>query len=453
VSDQDGLKIERWPTSKLVPDPDNLRKHSDRNIEAIADSLRLSGQQKPIVITPEGMVVAGNGFLQAAKRLGWDEVDCVVTTLTGAKLRAFSLMDNRTSDLSEFNGVDLVAAIKVLESESDISPHMLGFNDVEVRQLVRLAEAKLLGAAAEDVAAMAGVEADLAELRTEWMTEPGDVWTLGPHRLACGDSRDVGLIDRLFADHGKPILMVTDPPYGVKYNPMWRSLRTPTMKNTIPLKMTKAVQNDDVADWSEAVALFPGDVAYVWHSGLKAVEAAHSLISNDFTLRSQIIWRKNTFTLGRGNYHWQHEPCWYAVRNGKTASWVATEHHATVWDVAGFVGFGYVRRTQIPEDEKSGHGTQKPLELWERPIRNHTIEGDWVYDPFLGSGTALLAADRLSRRCFAVELDPVYVALAIHRWVGRGGPEERSARSKLVSVERLAAKHLAADPDGKEVVT
>lgn len=420
VAESAPLVIERWPISRLTPDPHNVNDHSSRSIESIANSLRIAGQQKPIVVTAEGIVVAGNGFVEAAKTLGWEHVDVVVTKLSGSALRAFAIADNRTARLSSFREVELYEALKALEQD-DVKPEVVGFNAIELRQLSRIAEARVLGAAAEDVAASKEVEHDLEVLREKWDVRPGDVWKLGAHRVACGDSRDRVLIDRLLASSPvSPILMVTDPPYGVKYNPMWRSLRTPTMKHTIPLKMTKSVQNDEIADWREAIRLFPGDVAYVWHSGLMGGVVTEALRDCGFSIRSQIVWEKSTFTLGRGHYDWQHEPCYYAVREGKTASWVGLEHESTVWKIAGFVGFGYVRRDQLPEDEKSGHGTQKPVELWERPMRNHTVEGEAVFDPFLGSGTALLAADRMGRVCLGVELDPVYVALAIERWIRRG---------------------------------
>jgi DNA modification methylase len=192
--------------------------------------------------------------------------------------------------------------------------------------------------------------------------------------------------------------MVTDPPYGVSYDPRWR-LEAGLLASA-PRRLGK-VQNDDRVDWREAWQLFSGDVAYVWHAGVFAASVALQLEDSGFEIRSQIIWRKPTFPISRGHYHWQHEPCWYGVRRGATASWIGDRSQTTVWDVAG------------RSETKTDHATQKPVECMARPIRNH--EGD-VYEPFAGSGTTLIAAEQLGRRCAAIEIDPAFVDVVVSRW-------------------------------------
>jgi DNA modification methylase len=170
------------------------------------------------------------------------------------------------------------------------------------------------------------------------------------------------------------------------------------------------VANDDRATWTAAWQLFPGAIAYVWHAGLKALAVASDLEAAGFKIRSQIIWQKQHFALSRGDYHWAHEPAWYAVR-GK-GQWRGDRRQTTVWEVANLNPFGGAAAS---DNAVTGHGTQKPVRLFEIPITNHTNAGDAVYDPFCGSGTALIAAEKLGRACFAMEIDPTYVQAAVTR--------------------------------------
>jgi DNA modification methylase len=162
--------------------------------------------------------------------------------------------------------------------------------------------------------------------------------------------------------------------------------------------------NDDKADWREAWALFPGDVAYVWHAGLFAGVVADSLVACDFKLRSQIIWAKSNFAIGRGDYHWHHEPCWYAVREGKTGHYGGDRKQTTLWQIAK------------PQKSETGHSTQKPVECMKKPIENNSSPGQAVYEPFSGSGTTIIAAEQTGRCCYAIELNPAYVDVAVKRW-------------------------------------
>jgi DNA modification methylase len=250
------------------------------------------------------------------------------------------------------------------------------------------------------------------------------VWLLGRHRLLCGDSTvkaDVAKVLGVVQPH----LMVTDPPYGVEYDPGWRK--------EAGLKRNKErlgkVANDNRADWRAAWALFPGSVAYVWHAGRYASTVQDSLASVGFEVRSQIIWAKDRFALSRGHYHWQHEPCWYAVRNGP-ASWNGDRKQSTLW--------------QIPAREGPGfeHGTQKPVECMKRPIENNSSPGQAVYEPFSGSGTTIIAAEITGRACHAIELMPQYVDVAVERWQAFTGDNARLEPDGSTFAKTAAARRV-----------
>lgn len=271
---------------------------------------------------------------------------------------------------------------------------------------------KFLSVAPEDEARAE----ECPELPLVAVSQPGDLWRLGEHRVLCGDSTASDSVSRLLgaASGGvTPLLMVTDPPYGVEYDPTWRDGKGGF--STAPVKQRGTVQNDDRVDWRQAYELFPGDVLYVWHGGIAAGEFAASIFSAGFQIRAQIIWRKQQSVFGRGAYHWQHEPCWYAVRKGSPAHWRGDRKQSTIWDIPN------LNPTGNRKEDRVGHGTQKPIECMKRPILNHTKRGEAVYDPFLGSGTTLIAADLTGRVCFGLELDPKYVDVIVQRWENQTG--------------------------------
>jgi DNA modification methylase len=240
------------------------------------------------------------------------------------------------------------------------------------------------------------------EVPDEPYVQPGDLWLLGDHRLLCGDSTKAEDVERLL-DGAKPALMVTDPPYGVNYDPSLRSRNR-----------TGKVANDDRVDWQPAWALAPSGVAYVWHSGIHVAEVARSLEAVGYSMRAHIIWAKPSLVMGRGHYHWQHEPCWYAVRDGATAGWVGDRKQSTLWTV------DHIHPSWGQDDRETVHGTQKPVEVMARPMRNHS--GD-VFDPFLGSGTTLIATEQEGRTCYAMDIEPKYVQVAKERWEAFTGRE------------------------------
>jgi DNA modification methylase len=192
--------------------------------------------------------------------------------------------------------------------------------------------------------------------------------------------------------------MVTDPPYGVEYDPEWRHRRGVNKS----VRRGK-IKNDEHADWTAAWARFPGEIAYVWHGALRATIVADSLFNSGFTIRAQIIWAKERLVMSQGDYHWQHEPCWYAVR--KKGNWTGDRKQTTLWTIP-----------TGGQDVETKHSTQKPVECMRRPILNNSDPGQAVYEPFLGSGTTLIAAQSTGRVCYGVEIDPIFVDVAIRRW-------------------------------------
>jgi DNA modification methylase len=244
----------------------------------------------------------------------------------------------------------------------------------------------------------AEVECRCADCGAEFTAQPE-----GGHRLLCGDSTVATDVERVLAD-GKPHLMVTDPPYGVNYDPAWRNSVSRTDGAPVGGRALGKVVNDDRADWRDAWALFPGDVAYVWHGGVHAGEVQTSLEVCRFTVRSQIIWAKSQLVISRGHYHAQHEPCFYAVRDGATGHWTGDRKQTTLWQI------------DKPMRSETGHGTQKPVECMKRPIENNSSPGQAVYEPFSGSGTTIIAAEMTGRAVHAIEVAPVYVDVAVKRW-------------------------------------
>jgi DNA modification methylase len=240
-------------------------------------------------------------------------------------------------------------------------------------------------------------------------TSPGELWVIGgKHRLLVGDCTVKENVERLLGGE-TPLLMVTDPPYGVEYDPDWRNEAAAKGHLAYAASRVGQVANDGRDDWTDAYRLFPGDVVYCWHAGRRASSIQQNLLDAGFEVRAQIVWAKPSHIISRGHYHWQHEPCWYAVRKGATARWSGDRSQTTLWQIP------------LKDDPfNSNHGTQKPLECMARPVRNHGAAGDVVYDPFLGSGTTLVAAHRLGRRCYGCELEPRYADVILRRAEAEG---------------------------------
>ena len=380
------LAVEYRPIEELIPYARNSRTHSDEQVAQIAASIREFGWTNPILVDGENGIIAGHGRVLAARKLGQGAVPTIeLGHLTPSQRRAYVIADNQLAQNAGWDFDLLKLELGDLAGDGfDLA--LLGFGDDMLESL--MAPAGTDGLTDPDAT---------PEPPADPVSVLGDVWVLGRHRIVCGDCTEVGVVDKAL-DGVKPHLMVTDPPYGVKYDPKWRA---DAGINKSRGKMG-AVMNDDRADWREAWGLFPGEVAYVWHAGLFAREVQESLESCEFQIRSQIIWAKDRFALSRGHYHWQHEPCWYAVKG--TGHWAGDRAQSTLWQI------------KARDDSGVGHGTQKPVECMKRPIENNSSPGQAVYEPFSGSGTTIIAAEMTGRACHAIELNPAYVDVAVKRW-------------------------------------
>lgn len=369
----------------LVPYARNARTHSAAQVAQIAASIREFGFTNPILVDGERGIIAGHGRLLAARQLGLVEVPTIeLAHLTPAQRRAYVLADNRLALAAGWDDELLRIELGELQAEGfDLA--LTGFEPLEIA-----------GFLTEPNSGLTDPDA-VPEVPANPVSRPGDLWQLGRHRLLCGDSTDPAVVEAVLAGV-RPHLMVTDPPYGVAYDPAWRN-----RAGLSTTHRTGKVENDDRADWREAWALFPGEVAYVWHGALHATTVAESLAVCGFEIRAQIIWAKERLVMGRGHYHWQHEPCWYAVRG--TGHWSGDRKQTTLWSIAS-----------KGQDAETTHGTQKPVECMARPIRNNSSPGQAVYEPFCGSGTTLIAAEMEGRACHAAELSPAYVDVAVARW-------------------------------------
>ncbi len=380
------LTVEYRPLGDLIPYARNARTHSEAQVALIAGSIREFGFTNPVLVDGSNGIIAGHGRVLAARKLGLETVPVIeLGYLTEAQKRALVLADNKLAERAGWDATMLALEVGDLQSLG-IDMTDLGFTGRELDDLLRQDGADPREDAVPPVPAVP-------------VSRLGDLWLLGPHRLICGDATDGAVVARLL-DGVSPHLMVTDPPYGVAYDPEWRN-----RAGASETKRVGKVLNDDRADWREAWALFPGEVAYVWHGALHAAEVAQSLEATGFTIRSQIIWAKERLVLSRGHYHWQHEPCWYAVRDKGTGYWSGDRKQTTLWQIA-----------TANQDAETVHGTQKPVECMRRPILNNSSPGQAVYEPFCGSGTSIIAAETTGRACYAIELDPAYVDVAVQRW-------------------------------------
>ena len=378
----------------------------------ITESLREFGPARSIVTDEAGRILAGQAVVQAARTEGLSRVRFVdadrktviavrVSGLSEAEKVRLAVMDNRTSELAEWNP----AMLEELRAEGLVLEDLWGADELE--HLFAQPQPPIDGR----------TDPDAIPAPRHTSIRQGDLFELGRHRLICGDCTDAHVVEQVTGTL-HPSLMVTDPPYGVSYDPTWRATAG-VNRNT---KKLGAVANDDRADWSDAWQLFQGAVAYVWHDGLKSSIVQASLEHAAFTLRAQIIWAKDRLALSRGDYHWQHEPCWYGVREGQKGRRTDDRSQSTLWRIATPAPLGAppppeaTTIWEIPsrDDDGHGHGTQKPVECMARPMRNHHAAA--VYDPSCGSGSSLIAAEQLGRRCIAIELNPVYCQVVIDRW-------------------------------------
>lgn len=379
----------------LAKYPGNSRTHSADQIAQIVASIKEFGFTNPILIDDQGMIIAGHGRLEAAVVLGLTHVPAVeLAGLSPAQKSALVIADNKIALNAGWDKKLLVGEMKGL-LDADFNLDLLGFSGKELNGLLGNMR-PLLATEDEEIEPPANPRSVL-----------GDTWLLGAHRVHCGDCTSADAVALALGDL-KPAVMVTDPPYGIDYDPGWRK-RTAGIGHDASIGRTGVVLNDDRADWSEAWALFPGNIAYIWHADLHGHTVAESIMKCGYNLRAKIIWVKQRLQIGRGDYHWQHEPCLYAVKG--TGNWTGDRKQSTVWQIDNLNS-----RAQDKENDHTNHSTQKPVECMRRPIMNNTVNGDAVYDPFLGSGSTLIAAESTGRACAGLELNPAYVDIIVRRW-------------------------------------
>jgi site-specific DNA-methyltransferase (adenine-specific) len=395
------MNIENLRIADLTPDPQNARKHDQKNLKAIEGSLKEFGQRKPIVITGANVIVAGNGTVAAAKNLGWETIEAVRVPADWTKdqVKAFALADNRTAELATWSPEVLAAQLIELES-AGFEIAEFGFDKIEP-----LINPDSL------------VEDEVPDLPADPVTKLGDVWKLGKHRLMCGDSTDLQSAEKLMCGD-KADLLHTDPPYNVDYD-------NSTRPN--PGKSLGKIQNDVMDDnsfylllesaFTVAYSLLKDNAsAYIWHSDREIINFKQAATTSGFKFAQSVIWKK-PMLLSRTRYQWAHEPCLFLVKG--SPYFTPDRKKTTVWDFGGY------------DKSKNLHPTQKPLFIPTEAIQNSSQVGDLVLDLFGGSGSTLLACEQTNRMCYMMELDPKYCDVIIKRWENLTG-----LKAELVNATR-----------------
>lgn len=421
------MTIELWPLDRIKPYPGNPRKIPESAIKKVMASLLEFGWQQPIVVDKDGVIIVGHTRREAARRLGWSEAPVhIAANLTPEQARQYRLADNRTNEESAWDQGLLGAELRDLIA-AGADTGLTGFDPNELEQLSASA------ATLPDEAAPAPP--------VEPTARAGDLWSLGPHRVLCGDATSREAVEALLAGHS-PRLMVTDPPYGIELDQNWRHEaglhrrgagdRTAGHQNT-------QIEGDSRSDWSEAFGLVASiEVAYVWHASRFTDVILQGLLRLGFLYPQQIIWSKHSTIPMRTHYWFSHEPCWYVRK--KNAAWYGKPGagNTTVWEAPS-------PKRNSAKEKAFDHPNQKPIELARKPLRNHTKKGELLYDPFLGSGTTLMACEELGRVCAGMEIDPRFVDVVILRWQELSGKEATLAGRSFAAVAKERAAHRARD--------
>ena len=404
-------QMELVPTDKLIPYVNNARTHSAEQVNKLRASLREFGFINPVIVDKDLNVIAGHGRILAAKEEKIPEVPCVyVDYLTEAQKKAYILADNRMAMDAGWDEELLRVEIEALQAEAfDVS--LTGFDEKEISDLFKDSN----GTGAEDD------DFDLsAALEQAAFVEQGDVWTVGRHRVMCGDATVVEDVQKLM-DGKKANLILTDPPYGVSFQSAdGLSIQNDSIKGEEFYQFLLAAMQNMVS------VLEPGGAAYVFHADTEGLNFRRAFVDAGLHLAGCCIWVKNSLVLGRSDYQWQHEPVLYGfLKNGKH-SWYSDRKQTTIWNF------------DKPKRNKN-HPTSKPLDLLAYPIGNSTQANAIVLDTFGGSGSTLMACEQTNRICYTMELDPKYASVILRRYVEDGGnPDE-------IYVERNGQKLMFSD--------
>ena len=399
--------IERWPTAKLVPYARNARTHSEDQVAQIAASIVEFGFTNPILAGSDGVIVAGHGRLAAAQKLGLDTVPVVVLDhLTPTQRRALIIADNRIAENAGWDDAMLRIELQSLQ-EDGFNLDITGFDADALAEIMAGEETTVDGQTDDDA---------VPEVLATPISRPGDVWELGNHRLVCGDATDPKIYELLMAD-ARANMVFTDPPYNVDY------------ANSAKDKMRgkdRPILNDNLGDGFYdflLAALTPmlercAGATYIAMSSSELDTLQQAFRAAGGKWSTFIIWAKNTFTLGRADYQRQYEPILYGWPEGENRHWCGDRDQGDVWN--------------IKKPQKNDlHPTMKPVELVERAIRNSSRSGDIVLDPFGGSGTTLIAAEKTGRIGWLIELDPKYVDVIVRRWQDWSGQDAYRERDGL----------------------
>lgn len=378
------MNVERVPLESLHFDPANARRHNPQNLKSIEASLVRFGQQKPIVVDKSGVVRAGNGTLAAAKSLGWKEIDIVTSELVGADMTAFAIADNRTAELAEWDQEVLAASLQSLE-EDDVPASDLGFTSNDMVELFKAIE--------EDEAKADIVEDEVPETPEVTITNPGDLWILGEHRLLCGDSTKAEDVDRLL---GGAVVdaTVTDPPYGISYQSNHRKDKFDEL------------ENDDriLSGWvAPSMRVSQGWIVFfcAWQRLDDWMEVGREI--GDLT--NLLIWKK---AAAMGDLTGSFAPTFEVALAYNRGEKLLCDGRPSA-----------VLEHRIDAGVTFEHPTTKPVGLLADILRATTRKS--VFDPFLGSGTTLIAAEQLGRTCFGMEISPAYCDVIVRRWANLTG--------------------------------
>ena len=383
------------PVEKLIPYINNARTHSPEQLTKLRSSLREFGFINPVIIDREFNIIAGHGRVLAAKEEHIAEVPCVfVDYLSEAQKKAYILADNRMALDAGWDEELLRIEIEALQG-ADFDVSLTGFGEDEIADLF----------AGEEQSAKDDDFGLTAALEKASFVERGDIWTVGRHRLMCGDATSAADVAALM-DGKKANLIVTDPPYGVSF------------KSSDGL----TIQNDSMKDEEfytflltafqcMAKHLESGGSAYVFHADTEGLNFRKAFIDAGFHLAGVCIWVKNSLVLGRSDYQWQHEPVLFGWKKGGKHAWYSDRRQTTIWDY------------DKPKRNKN-HPTSKPLDLLGYPICNSSQENAIVLDTFGGSGSTLMACEQLNRICCMMELDEKYASVILRRYVEDTGDAE-----------------------------
>ena len=395
-SKADKRVIEYVSTSSLTPYARNSRTHSPQQVKQIAASIKEFGFTNPVLIDEANGIIAGHGRVMAAEHLQLTEVPCIrLEYLTETQKKAYVIADNKLALNAGWDEEMLNIELTDLHDDGfDVG--MIGFEADELSDLMGYNDKEI-------------VEDEVPETPAEPITKPGDLWLLGDHRLLCGDSTKAEDVGRLMAG-GQADIILTDPPYGVAYQ---TALSTHEAAARNRRKDGKEVVNDSlgwdgtrglVADAFKNASLKPGGAFYVFCPP-GDLQAAFWLGLQDagYNARHQIVWVKDRFVMGRCDYHYRHEVCLYGWAEGAGHFFIDDRTQDSVWEC------------KRPSASKE-HPTMKPVELFARCLTNSSKQAWLVYEPFCGSGTTLIAAEQLGRKCYGMEISPAYCDVIVKRW-------------------------------------